>query len=180
MGTIHRALLVQATANAPFFVPHALTLGKTYRQIGTRLRKRKRESSRPREGYVLTHIFSWIYALFLAIDANFRLKRLSASSDARDPSLNQGSAYFVEEVRYKEFLNAHGRTNIEEASTCNNYDAVKSASIRGGKGTTASGVGTIECSRHDMKRPVSVGDLQKGERYAASSYIGRIEPDAII
>lgn len=106
----------------------------------------------------------WIYALFLAIDANFRLKRLSASSDARDPSLNRGCAYFVEERQYKDFLRDHAKTSVDEANTCNNYDAVKLASIRGGKGTTASGVGTIECSRHDMKRPVSVGDLQRGEQ----------------
>jgi hypothetical protein len=37
--------------------------------------------------------------------------------------------------------------------------------MRGGKGTDASGMGTIECSRHDMKRANAVGDLQKGERY---------------
>ncbi|KAF9496303.1 hypothetical protein BDN71DRAFT_1468824 [Pleurotus eryngii] len=108
----------------------------------------------------------WIYALFLAIDANFRLKRLSASNDVRDPGLNRGYAYFVEERKYKDFLASHTAVmNSVEPSTCNNYDAVKLASLRGGKGTTASGVGTIECSRHDMKRPVSVGDLQLGERY---------------
>ncbi len=106
---------------------------------------------------------SWIHGLFLAIDANFRLKRLSASNDARDPSLNNGSSYFVQEGEYKAFLEQEDETP-QEVSTCNNYDAVKSASIRGGKGTTASGVGTIECSRHDMKRPASVGDLQKGEK----------------
>ncbi|KAF9501454.1 hypothetical protein BDN71DRAFT_1347342, partial [Pleurotus eryngii] len=39
------------------------------------------------------------------------------------------------------------------------------------KGTTTSGVGTIECSRHNMKRPLSVGDLQKGERYINMDYL---------
>ncbi|KDQ25249.1 hypothetical protein PLEOSDRAFT_1045089, partial [Pleurotus ostreatus PC15] len=113
----------------------------------------------------------WIHTLFLAIDANFRLKRLSASNDARDPSLNRGSSYFVEEGEYKAFLEQEGDGDSQEVSTCNNYDAVKSASIRGGKGTTASGVGTIECSRHDMKRPGSVGDLQKGEKYRNMDYL---------
>ncbi|KAL4256459.1 CxC2-like cysteine cluster KDZ transposase-associated domain-containing protein, partial [Pleurotus pulmonarius] len=113
----------------------------------------------------------WIHTLFVAIDANFRLKRLSASNDARDPSLNRGSSYFVEEGDYKEFLDQADDETSQEVSTCNNYDAVKSASIRGGKGTTASGVGTIECSRHDMKRPVSVGDLQKGEKYRNMDYL---------
>jgi len=36
--------------------------------------------------------------------------------------------------------------------------------MQGGKGTAASGIGTVECSRHDMKWPTAVGDLQKGEQ----------------
>ncbi|KDQ31598.1 hypothetical protein PLEOSDRAFT_1036768, partial [Pleurotus ostreatus PC15] len=113
----------------------------------------------------------WIYSLFVAIDANFRLKRLAASNDIRDPGLNRGYAYFVDEKKYKAFLDASGNFPPEEPSTCNNYDAVKLASVRGGKGMTASGVGTIECSRHDMKRPLSVGDLQLGERYCNMDYL---------
>lgn len=27
-----------------------------------------------------------------------------------------------------------------------------------------TGIGTVDCARHDMKRPNGVGDLQKGER----------------
>jgi hypothetical protein len=46
----------------------------------------------------------WLYALFLAIDANFRLKRKTVSSDDNDPSLNAGSSYFVEECAYKAYL----------------------------------------------------------------------------
>jgi hypothetical protein len=42
---------------------------------------------------------------------------------------------------------------------------LKSASMRGGKGTAASGIGAIDCIWHDMKCPMSVWDLQKGERY---------------
>ncbi|KAL4261314.1 CxC2-like cysteine cluster KDZ transposase-associated domain-containing protein [Pleurotus pulmonarius] len=114
---------------------------------------------------------AWIYSLFLAIDANFRLKRLSASNDIRDPGLNQGFAYFVEEKKYKEFLAATTDLIATEASTCSNYDAVKLANIRGGHGVSASGVGAIECARHDMKRPVSVGDLQLGEKYANMDYL---------
>lgn len=33
------------------------------------------------------------------------------------------------------------------------------------KGLAATGVGAVDCARHDVKRPVAVGDLQKGERY---------------
>lgn len=32
-------------------------------------------------------------------------------------------------------------------------------------GLAATGVGTIDCARHNMKLPNGVGDLQKGERY---------------
>lgn len=110
----------------------------------------------------------WLYTLFLGIDANFRLKRLDVSNDARDPGLNHGYAYIVEEKKFKAYL-AEYDTKIppEPKSTCNNYDAIKSANSRGGKGVASSGAGTIDCSRHDMKRPVSVGDLQKGERFVS-------------
>lgn len=70
----------------------------------------------------------------------------------------------VEEMKFRDHLRAFGDQFEDENSTCNNHDAIKSATIRGGKGVAASGVGTVECSRHDMKRPISVGDLQKGER----------------
>ena len=49
----------------------------------------------------------WIYGLFLGIDANFRLKRKKVSSEERNPSLNKGWAFFVEEEEYKEHLVKH-------------------------------------------------------------------------
>ncbi|KAF8888811.1 hypothetical protein BD779DRAFT_1611227 [Infundibulicybe gibba] len=112
----------------------------------------------------------WRHALFLGIDANFRLKRLNVSNNARDPSLNHGYAYFVHDGPFNEFLNEYNKKIPDDTSTCNNHDAIKSASIRGGKGTAASGVGAVVCSRHDMKLPVSLGDLQKGERYVNMDY----------
>ncbi|KAF8814361.1 hypothetical protein BYT27DRAFT_7219865 [Phlegmacium glaucopus] len=112
----------------------------------------------------------WLYSLFLGIDANFRLKRLNVSNDERDPGLNHGYAYIVENTKFNQYLHNYGNLIPDDKSTCNNHDAIKSASMRGGKGTAASGLGTIECSRHDMKRPNSVGDLQKGERYVNMDY----------
>jgi hypothetical protein len=38
------------------------------------------------------------------MDACFRLKRCMASSHAKDPSLSEGSAYFVEESSYRKHL----------------------------------------------------------------------------
>ena len=102
--------------------------------------------------------------MFLGIDANFRLKRMNVSTDERDPGLNHGYAYVVEREKFEKYLDEYGPRIPDDKSSCNNHDAIKSASMRGGKGTAASGIGTVECSRHDMKRPTAVGDLQKGER----------------
>ncbi|TFK59258.1 hypothetical protein BDN72DRAFT_873066 [Pluteus cervinus] len=113
---------------------------------------------------------TWIYTLFLAMDANFRLKRLDVSNDANDPGLNNGTAFVVDETKYKEFLKEFGEQVPVDTSTCNNHDAIKSANIRGGKGIAASGVGAVDC-RHDLKRPTSIGDLQKGERYVNMDYL---------
>ncbi|KAG6914351.1 hypothetical protein DXG01_000902 [Tephrocybe rancida] len=107
---------------------------------------------------------SWLYALFVGIDANFCLKRLNNSTQEKDPGLNRGHSYFVKEGNFKHYLEEFGPRIADDISTCNNHDAIKSASIQGGKGVEASGVGKTECARHDMKRPLSIGDLQKGER----------------
>lgn len=100
----------------------------------------------------------------MGIDANFRLKRLTNSNTQRDPGLNHGYAYFVEETSYRQYLGKFLPCIADDTSTCHNHDAIKSASIRGGKGVDTSGVGKTECARHDMKRPLSICDLQKGER----------------
>jgi hypothetical protein len=106
----------------------------------------------------------WLNMLFLAINANFRLKQLNVSDNLRDPRLNHGYAYLIDEEKFKDYLAKYEDQVPNDVSKCNNHDAIKSASMRRGKGTAAMGVGTIECSRHDMKRPVSVSGLQKGER----------------
>ena len=90
---------------------------------------------------------------------------MNISSNDRDPGLNHGYAYIVEDQKFKKYLLEYDEKVPDDKSTCNNHDAIKSASMRGVKGTDASGMGTTECSRHDMKRANAVGDLQKGERY---------------
>lgn len=101
--------------------------------------------------------------LFLAIDANFHLKQLNVSNNVRDLGLNHGYAYLGDEEKFKDYLAKYDDQVLNDVSKCNNHDTIKSASMCGGKGMAAMGVGTIKCSRHDIKRPVSVGDLQKGE-----------------
>ncbi|GBE85897.1 hypothetical protein SCP_0804210 [Sparassis crispa] len=89
---------------------------------------------------------SWLYRLFLSIDANFRLKRKKVSSDRVDPGLNHGYAYFVEEKAYKEHLHTYDKAFPDEISTCNNHDALKLASMKGAhQSTAASGIGTVDC-----------------------------------
>ncbi|KAK0478565.1 hypothetical protein EDD18DRAFT_1312566 [Armillaria luteobubalina] len=113
----------------------------------------------------------WIYHLFLAIDANFHLHHLNVSSEESDPSLNHRYGYFVEEKKFRSHLETYSAViPIEEKSTCNNHDAVKLANSRGSQGAAATGVGTVVCGCHDMKCPLSVGDLQKGERYINMDY----------
>lgn len=47
----------------------------------------------------------WLYALFLAIDANFRLK-LKARG-IKDPDMGSGWAYFVEQLAYEQHVRKH-------------------------------------------------------------------------
>lgn len=44
------------------------------------------------------------YTLFLSTDGNFRLQRKHKNGDPDDVALNQGNAYFVDNMRYKEYL----------------------------------------------------------------------------
>jgi hypothetical protein len=50
------------------------------------------------------HCDRWLYGLFVAIDANFRLCRCNKSSDQVDPGLSSGWSYFVEHTQFKEVL----------------------------------------------------------------------------
>ncbi|KAF8449520.1 hypothetical protein L210DRAFT_3641113 [Boletus edulis BED1] len=112
----------------------------------------------------------WLYGLFVAINANFWLKRRAVSKDAVDPSLSGGWSYFVEEQRYKQYLSEHSNT-WQEQSTCASHNAVNAADTKVSKGLSATGVGSICCARHEMKLPGGVGDLQKGERYVNMDYL---------
>ncbi|KAG1772883.1 hypothetical protein EV702DRAFT_1048489 [Suillus placidus] len=113
---------------------------------------------------------SWLYGLFLAIDANFWLKRKVVSKDSVDPSLSNGWGYFVKESVYKGFLNDNLNVN-QEKSNCSSHNAVNMADTKSNHGLVATGLGTIDCARHNMKLPTAVGDLQKGEKYINMDYL---------
>ncbi|KAG1839354.1 hypothetical protein F4604DRAFT_1885304 [Suillus subluteus] len=112
----------------------------------------------------------WLYALFVTIDANFRLKRKTVSSDQVDPGLNAGWAYFVEEHAYKSYLSERANER-QERSTCVSHNAVNMADTKSSQGLAATGIGTIDCARHEFKLPNGIGDLQKGERYLNMDYL---------
>jgi hypothetical protein len=72
---------------------------------------------------VFSQMARFLYALFLAIDANFRLARRDVSSDIVDPGLNHGYAFFVEEKTYKGFLGSQERA-IQEVNESYSFEAL--------------------------------------------------------
>jgi hypothetical protein len=117
--------------------------------------------------------------LFLAIDANFRL-RLKAQG-IKDPELGSGWAYFVEESDYT----AHIKRNMEDKdvslfsimsrycldssfaqiqSCGSTFRAVNHANSKFSKGYAVTGVGAVVCARHNFMQPNGVDDLYYGER----------------
>ncbi|TFK61991.1 hypothetical protein BDN72DRAFT_777650, partial [Pluteus cervinus] len=113
---------------------------------------------------------SFLHALFIGIDANFRLKRKGVSSDKLDPGLGQGIAYIVEERAYKEHLAKH-MNDKEQKSSCSNHNAVNLMDTKPGKEYAATGLVKVECIRHEFHRPCGAGDLQRGERYCNTDYV---------
>ncbi|KAJ7438372.1 hypothetical protein B0H11DRAFT_1752825 [Mycena galericulata] len=111
----------------------------------------------------------FLYALFLAIDANFRLKRKDVSTEEKDPGLGDGWSFYCEVVRYMEHVAKHW-DKPQERSTCVSHDAVDKPD-REARGTASSGIGAVDCACHNMKRPLAVGDLQFGERYINMDYM---------
>ncbi|KAJ7733642.1 hypothetical protein B0H16DRAFT_1210260, partial [Mycena metata] len=111
----------------------------------------------------------FLYALFLALDANFRMQRKDVSSEASDPSLGNGLAFFGEVNAYMAHLEKHW-DQPQPKSTCVAHDAVNTPD-KEARGTASSGIATVDCARHNMKRPRGVGDLQKGERYLNMDYM---------
>lgn len=128
----------------------------------------------------LLTVVRWLFALFIALDANFKLRRKKVSTPEKDPSLSGGWAYFVNEEKFAEHLKEHGNTQqpvrssltidihqvlntFTQRSSCVNHSAVNNAD-QGSKDLSYTGIGTCDDSRHNFKRPNSVGELHAGER----------------
>ncbi|KAJ6479771.1 hypothetical protein C8R45DRAFT_1101216 [Mycena sanguinolenta] len=112
---------------------------------------------------------AFLYIVFLAIDACFRLKRRLVSSELKDPPLSDGWAYMVKRRPYREYLLTV--TDQKEMSTCSGLAALDHTNTKFSWGYSATGVGMGVCACHEFVQPNGVSDLQRGERYANMDYI---------
>ncbi|KAJ7731187.1 hypothetical protein B0H14DRAFT_3517920 [Mycena olivaceomarginata] len=79
----------------------------------------------------------FLYCIFLAIDACFRLKRKKISSWLADPSIQDRWAYFTRSVPYGEFVETLGEQ--KEMSTCTGLAALDHANTKYAQGYAATG-----------------------------------------
>lgn len=119
----------------------------------------------------------FIYTLFLATDANFKLRQKERG--IKDPELAPGWAYFVEEDKYQAHIKNYADQpevfflssrvaiiySCPQISTCQSeHDALVRAAVRSTPGYKVTGTVLVLCPRHGLVRQNGVGDLQKGER----------------
>lgn len=117
------------------------------------------------------------------MDANFRLKRFDVSNLDTDPPLNNGAAYMVETDQYESFVRDFSDITVQpkvarslsiisslisifylKSSGCHDFKAIRDANTISGKRVATNGIGTVDCIRHGLKRPVSMTDIAKGEK----------------
>ncbi|KAJ7025052.1 hypothetical protein C8F04DRAFT_968268 [Mycena alexandri] len=116
--------------------------------------------------------YRYLYFLFLAQDANFRLTNRNVSSEEADPILGDGFGYFTKregEDGYKAHIAKHA--SEQEISSCSGFQAMFLANMKKVKGLRTTGIGGVTCSRHNMWRPNGLGDLQVGERYCNLDFL---------
>ncbi|KAF8125542.1 hypothetical protein K438DRAFT_1535231, partial [Mycena galopus ATCC 62051] len=114
----------------------------------------------------------FLYFLFLAQDANFRLVNRNVSSKEADPILGDGFGYFAKregEDGYKAHVQKHATE--EEISSCSGFQAMSLANKKQVKGLRTSGIVGVMCSCHNMWRANGMGDLQVGERYCNLDFL---------
>jgi len=143
MGRGHSASGVKGTAevNLQFSVQPGPIPQINLLQIGRRGQNRNSSSSHYGFPSDTWPNYRWIYALFIGIDANFRLKRVNVSTDARDPGLNHGYAYVVEERKYKKYLERIWfKDPYQWEKHLSQPRRNQVSSMRGGKGKAATGL----------------------------------------
>ncbi|KDR69912.1 hypothetical protein GALMADRAFT_47993, partial [Galerina marginata CBS 339.88] len=112
---------------------------------------------------------SYLYRMFVCMDANFRLKNQQVSNYSQDPGLGIGLAYLLPREVYERYIVS--RANDADISTCVGLQALAKAVTKFSKGLRHTGVGGAFCGRSEMVLPGAIGNLQKGERYANMDYV---------
>ncbi|KAF9014796.1 hypothetical protein BDZ89DRAFT_1220444 [Hymenopellis radicata] len=113
----------------------------------------------------------FLFMLYLALDANFRMRsRLRKKSANKAYTIvGDGLGYQVPTDSYMEHLKNYVKE--DDISTCIAFAALMQKDTKLSTGLRATGVGGCVCSRHELVRPLGIGDLLKGERYANMDYI---------
>ncbi|KAE9390037.1 hypothetical protein BT96DRAFT_959877 [Gymnopus androsaceus JB14] len=111
----------------------------------------------------------FLFYMFLAIDANFRLKNKIVLNEIKNPLLSDGWAYFVRKMEYMEHLKRY--VNQTEISSCSGFAAMFLANLKNVKGLQTSGVAGICCARHGLWQKNGMGDLQVGERFCNIDFV---------
>ncbi|KAJ6484517.1 hypothetical protein C8R47DRAFT_1073122 [Mycena vitilis] len=117
-------------------------------------------------------VYRFLYFLFLAQDANFRLNNRNVSSEAADPIFGDGFGYFAKregEDGYKAHIAKH--VEEKEMSNCSGFQAMFMADTKRTKGLRTTGIAGVTCSRHNMWRANGMGDLQVGERQCNMDFL---------
>ncbi|THU89749.1 hypothetical protein K435DRAFT_624523, partial [Dendrothele bispora CBS 962.96] len=111
----------------------------------------------------------FIYMMFMAIDACFRLKRKRISSWNHDPSLQDGWAYFVENKPFLEWIES--TKGQKEISTCTGLAALDHANTKFHDGYDETGKVAGLCARHEILLKNGMGATQVGERYVNVDFV---------
>ncbi|KAK7026742.1 hypothetical protein VNI00_015515 [Paramarasmius palmivorus] len=111
---------------------------------------------------------SFLYYKFLSVDACFRLKRRAISSEAGDPGLFTGLAYYVDQGPYQKWMRA--APDQKETNDCSSLAAVKQANTKFNRGYATTGCLLCMCSRHELCEPNGVVDLNRGEKFMLGDY----------
>ena len=94
---------------------------------------------------------SWLYAKFVALDANFRLRRKNVSSEQVDPGLSKGWSYFIEEMSYKAFIEER-KSDTQEVCQSQSNESAYLMSL----GSVALALGTMRSTWQIQKNPMGL------------------------
>jgi len=103
----------------------------------------------------------------------------------KEPTLGLGWAYFVDNGSYSDFIKSYvdqdevhilqrvyslreTMTRHFADSDCVGFQALLNMLTKKSKGLCATGMAAVSCARHQLFRPLGMGDLQKG-RTASNS-----------